>query len=66
MTYDDFMAEWSDPATDHVGASTSGSTGKPKPVKLAKADMLMSARATIEFFGIGDRKSTRLNSSHRT
>lgn len=53
MTYDDFMAEWSDPATDHVGASTSGSTGKPKPVKIAKADMLMSARATIEFFGIG-------------
>ncbi len=34
-------------------AHTSGSTGRPKEIRLLKSDMLVSAKATNEFFGIG-------------
>lgn len=51
MTYEEFYAEWRNDS-DHVSAHTSGSTGTPKPVMLSKADMRLSARATIAFFGI--------------
>lgn len=47
-----FLDEWNSPA-GYVVAHTSGSTGKPKRIELAKSDMLVSARATNEFFGIG-------------
>lgn len=47
-----FYREW-DSADDFVRAHTSGSTGEPKPVRLLKADMLVSARATNGFFGLG-------------
>lgn len=36
-----------------VEARTSGSTGAPKPIRLSKADMRLSARASNRFFGIG-------------
>lgn len=38
---------------EFITAHTSGSTGKPKPIRLAKADMIVSAKATCRFFGIG-------------
>lgn len=61
MTYEEFYAEWRNDS-DRVSAHTSGSTGTPKPVMLAKADMRLSARATIAFFGIkaGDLLATPL------
>ncbi|MDE6545666.1 MAG: AMP-binding protein [Paramuribaculum sp.] len=61
MTYDEFYAEWRDDS-EWASAHTSGSTGQPKPVRLAKADMRLSARATIAFFGIkaGDLLATPL------
>lgn len=51
MNVSDFMAEWRGGAP-YVEARTSGSTGTPKPVRLLKSDMMVSARATNEFFGI--------------
>ncbi len=48
-----FIDEWMD-ETDCVLAHTSGSTGTPKPIRLLKQDMLQSARATCEFFGINE------------
>lgn len=47
-----FMAEWRNDC-DYVVAHTSGSTGRPKEIRLLKSDMLVSAKATNEFFGIG-------------
>lgn len=47
-----FMAEWRN-GCDYVVAHTSGSTGRPKEIRLLKSDMLVSAKATNEFFGIG-------------
>lgn len=47
----EFMRNWND-ESDFIIAHTSGSTGTPKPIKLLKSDMLRSARATNEFFGI--------------
>lgn len=47
-----FVREWRS-ASPTVTAHTSGSTGKPKEIKLLKSDMEASARATIEFFGLG-------------
>lgn len=37
---------------EYMAARTSGSTGAPKEIRLPKADMRESARATIEFFGL--------------
>lgn len=48
----EFLAEWEN-AEDYIVAHTSGSTGKPKAIRLQKADMRASARATCRFFGIG-------------
>ena len=53
---DDFLRLWRDD-TDYITAHTSGSTGTPKEIRLLKADMRSSARATNAFFGIG-REST--------
>lgn len=52
MTYEEFQNEWGNDAP-FIHAHTSGSTGAPKPITLLKGDMLVSARATNEFFGIG-------------
>lgn len=43
----------------YIIAHTSGSTGKPKEIRLSKTDMLMSAKSTNRFFGIG-KESTLL------
>ena len=51
MDLNDFLAEWND-SNDYVSAHTSGSTGQPKHIRLLKSDMLTSAQATNEFFGI--------------
>ncbi|MCC8115137.1 MAG: AMP-binding protein [Bacteroidales bacterium] len=53
MKVDEFIREWENEA-DYVMGHTSGSTGAPKPIKLLKADMRASARATNSFFGIGE------------
>ncbi|MDD6668520.1 MAG: AMP-dependent synthetase, partial [Bacteroidales bacterium] len=52
MTVDEFLAEWRN-GDAFVTAHTSGSTGTPKAIRLLKADMLASARATNARFGIG-------------
>lgn len=49
----DFLHEWEND-NDFVAAHTSGSTGKPKRIELPKSDMIISAKATNEFFGIDD------------
>ncbi|MDD6140723.1 MAG: AMP-binding protein [Bacteroidales bacterium] len=54
MTVDEFLAEWRNDDA-FVTAHTSGSTGKPKEIRLLKADMLASARATNARFGIGEQ-----------
>ena len=54
----EFIGLWMDSAT-HITAHTSGSTGAPKEIRLDKNDMLASARATIDFFGL-DSHSTLL------
>ena len=46
-----FDAEWASDSP-FVAAHTSGSTGTPKEIRLPKADMRLSARATLSFFGI--------------
>lgn len=51
MTLDDFRLEWNN-SESCITAHTSGSTGAPKAVRLPKADMLVSARATNRFFGL--------------
>ena len=52
MTASEFLALWHDPRP-YVESLTSGSTGVPKTVRLAKADMVRSARRTNAFFGLG-------------
>lgn len=48
---EEFKAEWlSD--TPYIEARSSGSTGVPKSIRLLKADMRLSARATNQYFGI--------------
>ncbi len=47
-----FIEGWRS-ASPFVIAHTSGSTGTPKEIRLFKSDMKASARATIDFFGIG-------------
>lgn len=51
MTVEEFESEWLS-ASPTVTAHTSGSTGVPKEMKLLKADMRASAKATNEFFGL--------------
>ncbi len=46
-----FMEEWGSACT-YVAAHTSGSTGAPKEIRLLKSDMIHSARATNQAFGI--------------
>lgn len=52
----DFLLHWLD-HNDHITATTSGSTGKVKPVLLKKQNMVNSAIATGDYFGIepGDK-----------
>ncbi|MDE6377305.1 MAG: AMP-binding protein, partial [Duncaniella sp.] len=52
-----FIDEWRSSSTV-VSAHTSGSTGAPKRIDLLKGDMLASAQATVEFFGL--RKGSTL------
>jgi len=47
----EFLTEWWN-GKDYIVAHTSGSTGTPKDIRLPKADMKASARATCRFFGI--------------
>lgn len=51
-TVGEFLEEWRN-GEPFVQAHTSGSTGKPKDIRLLKADMCASARATNAFFSIG-------------
>ncbi len=48
-----FVDEWLSPLP-YVEAHTSGSTGAPKAIRLLKDDMRRSARATLDFFGLGE------------
>lgn len=52
MTYEDFFQQWNDSKTDEIQAQTSGSTGQPKLILLPKSLMRLSARRTIDYFGI--------------
>ncbi|MDE7125058.1 MAG: AMP-binding protein, partial [Muribaculaceae bacterium] len=47
-----FIKQWNNPDTDFIEARTAGSTGEPKCIRLSKADMRHSARATNARFGI--------------
>ncbi|MFI2742343.1 AMP-binding protein [Zhouia sp. PK063] len=47
----DFIQEWLD-EKDHVFVQTSGSTGTPKQIKIYKQQMVNSAVASGEFFGL--------------
>lgn len=47
------MEEFNGPG-EYTEAHTSGSTGAPKPIRLAKADMVHSATASNNFFGISE------------
>ena len=51
-----FLIDWLSDAKEVV-ASTSGSTGKPKKIRLQKKFMEVSARTTLDFFGLkpGDK-----------
>lgn len=46
-----FELEWKN-RLPYIVANTSGSTGKPKETRLLKSDMIVSAKATNNFFGI--------------
>lgn len=54
-----FMAQWCD-RRPYIIAHTSGSTGTPKEIKLLKADMVMSARATNARFNINGHSHLHL------
>lgn len=47
-----FLDSWRDSSLSCIEAHTSGSTGSPKTVMLPKSDMIVSARATCDRFGI--------------
>ena len=47
----DFLLHWLD-HNDHITATTSGSTGKVKPITLKKQNMVNSAIATGDYFGL--------------
>jgi O-succinylbenzoic acid--CoA ligase len=50
-SYNDFLNEWQSNG-DYMIAHTSGSTGAPKEIRLLKSDMIASAKATNDFFGV--------------
>ena len=52
----DFLLEWKSENT-HIQSTTSGSTGTPKTIKLSKSSMLVSAKATNEYFNLNDLSS---------
>lgn len=52
----DFIREWQSDS-NYIVAHTSGSTGTPKEIRLPKADMIVSARATNRRFGIDSRST---------
>lgn len=47
----DFLEEWNAPSLEII-VYTSGSTGKPKEIRLQKAHMIASAKATGKFLGV--------------
>lgn len=49
---EDFIRQWSD-CSEWIEARTSGSTGTPKNIRLSKADMVVSAKATTDYLNIG-------------
>lgn len=51
MTAEEFIEQWKE-ESPYIEAQTSGSTGKPKTIRLNKSDLILSARATNEFFGL--------------
>lgn len=51
-----FLQEWNND-NDYIIAHTSGSTGKPKEIKLQKSDMISSATATCQYFGINEKST---------
>ena len=55
----EFLREWNS-SDDYIVAHTSGSTGKPKEIRLPKADMRVSARATNTFFRLGEESRAAL------
>lgn len=59
MELDDFLREWHN-ATPYIVAHTSGSTGLPKEIHLMKADMVESARMTVDFFNINSSSHLHL------
>lgn len=54
-----FLAQWFD-GTEYIEVKTSGSTGKPKMIRLLKKNMVNSARATGEYFGLTDNTNALL------
>ena len=48
-----FLEQWFD-NSDVIIAHTSGSTGAPKEIRLLKSDLINSARATCQYFKIGE------------
>lgn len=59
MDVNDFLRQWHD-SSDYIVAHTSGSTGAPKEIRLLKADMRASARATNAYFGISGTSTLAL------
>lgn len=55
----EFIREWNS-SDAYIVAHTSGSTGKPKKIRLPKADMRVSARATNTFFRLGKESRAAL------
>ena len=54
-----FIQKWLN-EKDFIKVKTSGSTGKPKKISLRKENMIKSAKATGDFFKIGERTSALL------
>lgn len=54
---DEFIREFTN-SDDYIIVNTSGSTGTPKTIHLPKSDMIRSAKASCEYFGIN--KKSRL------
>lgn len=54
-----FLKEWEEKGM-FIKAHTSGSTGTPKEIRLAKTDMMASAKATCEYFDIDDKSQLLL------
>lgn len=60
-----FLEDWH-AATDFIEVNTSGSTGTPKRIRIQKADMVSSARATGEFLGLSSGDKALLSLSMDT